>query len=156
VLVEVFGRGGERPGFRVVHYSVQTNHVHFLVEAGNRDLLSRWLGGLATRMARRLNRLWNRRGRVFADRYHDRILRTPREVRNALRYVLNNARKHGIFLRGDRPDPCSSGRWFDGWRDWLARAPGSPLALARTWLLRVGWRRHGRIGLVERPGPTEA
>lgn len=57
MLVEVFGRGGERPGFRVVHYSVQTNHMHFLVEACNRHSLSRWLGGLATRMARQLNRL---------------------------------------------------------------------------------------------------
>ena len=42
------------------------------------------------RIARVLNKLWRRRGRVFADRYHDRILKTPREVKNALVYVLAN------------------------------------------------------------------
>lgn len=95
VLVEAFREGSERAGFRLVHHAVQSNHAHLLVEARNRSSLSRGIGGLATRIARRLNRLWGRTGGIFADRYHDRILRTPREVRNALRYVLNNARKHG-------------------------------------------------------------
>jgi len=152
VLVEVFRRGSERFGFRLVHYSVQSNHAHFVVEARSRDELSCGMGGLATRIARGLNGLWGRRGRVFADRYHDQILRTPRQVRNALRYVLNKARRHKVQLAGTRPDPCSSGRWFDGWRDWLARGPGAPVARARTWLLRVGWRRHRLIGLCETPG----
>jgi len=48
------------------------------------------------RVAKGLNKLWARRGKVFADHYHDRILRTPREVRNALCYVLHNAKKHGL------------------------------------------------------------
>jgi putative transposase len=151
VLLEAFRRGSERLGFRLVQYSVQSNHVHMLVEARGRDALSRGMGGLATRMARGLNRLWSRSGKVFADRYHDQILRTPRQVRNALRYVLNNARKHGVALASDRPDPCSSGRWFDGWREGVGSAGGAPVARARTWLLNVGWRRYGRIGVAERP-----
>ena len=151
VLVEAFRRAGARSGFRIVHYSVQSNHVHFLIEAHNQDALARGMCGLATRMARRLYRLWQKAGKVFADRYHDQILRTPRQVRNALRYVLNNARKHGVTFTGSCPDPCSSGRWFDGWREFVCSASISPVTPARTWLLNVGWRRHGRIGLLESP-----
>jgi hypothetical protein len=89
---------------------------------------------------------------VLEDHYHARALKTPREVRNALVYVLQNARKHGVHLSG--PDPFSSGRSFDGWKDErldvLARIT-APLARACTWLLSIGWRRHGRIAVSERP-----
>jgi hypothetical protein len=107
--------------------------------------------GLLVRIARALNALWNRRGSVFADRFHARALRSPREVRAALVYVLHNARHHGIRLLG--MDPFSSGPWFDGWSSKLGRAIGLPsiLAQARTWLLREGWLRHGRIGFEESP-----
>ena len=89
---------------------------------------------------------------MFADRYHDRILKTPREVRNALRYVLNNARKHRSFF-GRLPDPFSSGRWFEGWKDAAGRLnPGAPVVRAGTWLLEVGWRRCRLIGVGEVPG----
>jgi hypothetical protein len=82
----------------------------------------------------------------MADRFHARLLRTPTEVRNALRYVLHNARKHGVWL-GRRPDPCSSGECFEGWEDCSPRCVRW-LAAARTWLLRVGWQRAGPIRLA--------
>jgi len=48
----------------------------------------------------------------------------------------------------------SSGEWFVGWRDVLPCGKGrSPVAAPRTWLLRVGWWRRGRIALGE--GPSE-
>jgi hypothetical protein len=72
-------------------------------------------------------------------------------VRSALVYVLQNARHHGLRLLGI--DPCSSGPWFDGWRQGIVLAIGSPGAPARTWLLREGWRRHGLIGIEECPRP---
>src|SRR6185503_2521837 len=102
------------------------------------------------RMAKAVNRALGRVGRVWADRYHARLLRTPREVRNALVYVLNNFRKH---LRGSRGlAPCSSARWFDGWRTATGRVmEASPLARASTWLARVGWRRLGLIDVDECP-----
>ena len=103
--------------------------------------------GLLVRVARALNRLWARQGSVFSDRYHARQLRTPREVRAALVYVLLNARHHGLRILGI--DPHSSGRWFEGWSRKLVVAARSPGATAQTWLLRVGWRRHGLIGLDE-------
>jgi hypothetical protein len=89
---------------------------------------------------------------VFDDRYHARILRTPREVRNGLCSVLSNGRKHGLVLDG--LDPFSSARWFDGWRDGPDPRPGEsgPIVTARTWLVRVGWRRHGRIDPKAVPG----
>jgi REP element-mobilizing transposase RayT len=150
---------GSREEFRVVHYSVQTNHLHLLVESKDERSLARGMIGLAVRIARRLNRLWRRAGQVFADRYHAILLRTPRAVRGALVYVLQNARKHGAWV-ARRPDVFSSGAWFDGWRGSSnpADSSSSLLEKARTWLLTVGWRRHGLIGVLEAPahGPSSA
>jgi REP element-mobilizing transposase RayT len=141
--------GAERFGFRLAQYSMQTNHVHLIAEAEDRSELSRGMKGLLVRVARALNRLWSRMGRVFADRYHARQLRTPREVRNALVYVLHNARHHGLRVLG--VDLYSSGRWFDGWSRKLLFASRGPAATARSWLLRIGWRIHGLIGIEEMP-----
>src|SRR6185503_2494297 len=79
-LRAAFASGCDRFGFRLVHYAVLNDHLHFLVEAADRATLSRGLQGLAVRVAKALNKLWRRKGRVFADRYHDRILRSPKEV----------------------------------------------------------------------------
>jgi len=148
-LIEVFARCREREGFRITQYSIQGNHVHLIVEAMRKEDLTRGVTGLATSMARRLNKLCNRHGRVFADRFHARVLRTPTEVRNALRYVLHNARNHGLWLWPDRPDPYSSGEYFDGWADYPARSLLPPwLATAATWLLRCGWQRAGPLQLA--------
>jgi hypothetical protein len=136
--------GAASGAFRLVHFSIQTNHLHLIVEAKDRPALSRGAQGLFVRVARALNALWGRAGSVFADRHHDRILRTPREVWDALRYVLTNAHRHGALSAG--VDPSSSGAWFDGWRG-DARGGSALWPRARTWLLAHGWRRHGRIPL---------
>jgi hypothetical protein len=147
--------GCERAGFRLVHFSVQSTHMHMLVEGDCRTSLARGVQGLAVRMARALNRFWQRIGSVFADRYHDRILRSPTEVWNALRYVLCNARKHGAWTSRSRPDPMSSAPWFDGWSDTLPKpAESAPTSRARTWLLNKGWRRIGLLSLVAAPVPS--
>ncbi|MBL8863423.1 MAG: transposase [Planctomycetes bacterium] len=140
--------GCDRFGFRLVEYSVQTNHLHLVAEAESARALARGLQGLLVRIAKRLNRAWTRRGGVFADRYHARVLRTPRAVRNALVYVLQNARKHGARFAGI--DRCSSGPWFTGWLNRVARA-GSALPRASSWLLRAGWRRAGLVATNEVP-----
>ena len=143
VLQGAFRAGKERFGFRLAQYSVQSNHLHLIVEGRDRRAISRGMQGLLIRIAKRLSKLWGRKGQVFADRYHDRILRTPREVRNAVRYVLENAKKHGVRLAG-RLDPHSSAEWFDGWRGGasLIDLSTAPVAAAHSWLLRVGWRKH--------------
>jgi REP element-mobilizing transposase RayT len=143
--------------FSVVHFSVQPDHVHLLVEAADKLTLSRGASGLAIRLARAANAVLRRRGRVWGDRYHARALSSPREVRHALVYVLTNWRKHIPAARG--LDPCASARWFDGWRNdegSLCARPARttdepPVAPARTWLGAVGWRRHGLIDIRERP-----
>lgn len=137
---------------RLVHFSVQHDHVHLVVEAADKSALSRGIGGLAVRLARALNRRMGRAGKVWKERFHSRVLATPRQVRHALAYVLGNARKHGVCLPLHGLDPCSSAAAFDGWRGpvvvsghELARAATAIATTARSWLLRVGWRRRGEL-----------
>jgi len=144
----------ERGDFRVVHYSLQSNHVHVLVEAADRVALGRGMKAVGARLARAVNRVFGRAGPVLADRYHLRVLQTPREARNALRYVLLNARHHASRRTGHaRLDPASSARWFDGWTTIVSGSKeNGPVARARTWLLAIGWKRHGLIDPADVPG----
>lgn len=132
-------------------------------EAHGKEALANGMKSIAARLARAVNRVCKRNGPVLDGRYHHRSLRTPREVHHALAYVLLNARRHltkaGRTTRAaaSRLDPASSGGWFDGWRpefdNRFPEARGDPeVARARTWLLRVGWRRHGLIDPGEAPG----
>lgn len=151
---EVLNRAS-RTDFRVVHFSVQNDHVHLLVEADDKRALSRGARGLAIRMALAVNRVLGRNGAVWDDRYHARVLKTPLEVRRALVYVVRNAHKHGVNM--GLIDPCSSAAGFDGWKKPLAIVPQlSPVvAPAQTWLLSIGWQRHGLIDPHETPaGPS--
>ncbi len=140
--------GSDRLGFRLVEYSIQPNHLHFLVEAADELALGRGMKGLLVRVAKSLNHTWGRTGRVFGDRYHARPLGTPCEVRRALVYVLHNAKKHGGRITG--VDACSSGPWFEGWRGRLPRED-RVLPPAQSWLLSTGWKKGGRIALDEAP-----
>jgi REP element-mobilizing transposase RayT len=167
-IERAFWAGCRREGFRLAHFSIQKRHLHLLVEAKDAQSLSRGMQGLAIRVARALNKHLGRRGKVFVDRYFSRILRTPSETRNCLCYVLNNARRHEVerdrcgkivARRWREPgwvDPCSSGRYFDGWSgDVRSRSPdeAAPVAPPGTWLLSVGWlrARGGRIAVDEVP-----
>ena len=156
-------KGAVRPGFRVVHYSIQDDHAHFMVEAQGKVCLANGMKSLGARFAGCVNRVFERAGRVLADRFHHAVKRTPTEVRRALAYVLLNVRKHFWQRRRREPpvvlDGASSGLWFDGWK---GRAPPAgryadatrerEVASARTWLLAKGWRRIGLIGPAEVPG----
>src|SRR5687768_327235 len=117
-------RGCERGEFRVCHYSIQRDRVHLVVEAAGKEALARGMKSVGIRLARTVNRVFGRKGPVLFGRYHLRVLRTPREVRHALAYVLLNARKHWRQRTGSNPpvvlDIASSGAWFDGWK----RPPG--------------------------------
>ena len=147
-----------RRTFRVIHFSIQPNHLHLIVEATSKTALARGMQGLASSLARRVNRKLRRRGALFADRYHGHAMAKPTEVRNAIVYVLKNYEKHPdpIPDRHTEPeggiDPCSSARWFDGWAE--STAPPDltpPVAAPHTWLLRVGWKRSGLLHRSERP-----
>ena len=163
-IEKVFHAERRKKGFRLVHYAVRGNHVHLVCEAHESKALSGGIQRLASRIARGVNRLWRREGQVFRDRFHSRVIRTPREARHLLAYVLLNAHKdyarRGLRLIGF--DSCSSGRFFDGWAVRPARSPPwreesqeEPLvAPPGSWLLSTGWRRYGLIHTDERAPRT--
>ena len=151
-LVEVIGsliRRTSLAWFRVVHFSIQSNHLHLIVEADDKAALTRGMQSLGSRIARALNRAMGIRGGVWRERYHARELTTPRVVRNTIVYVLMNARKHGEAFTG--VDPCSSAPWFDGFVGHAPLVADSPVRTARTWLAAVGWQRRGLVRLDEAP-----
>jgi REP element-mobilizing transposase RayT len=158
IVQRAIERFGNREDFRIVQYSVIGNHIHLIVEATDAEALARGMQRIEVSLARRLNRFFDRRGTFFVERYHARVLRTPRETRNALRYVLLNQRQHemrrGQELARDWIDPFSSAYWFDGWRDPIRlREPRQrellaipcPTASPTVWLLTAGWRRWGPL-----------
>ena len=149
-------KASERLGTRIVEFSVQHDHVHLVVETKDERALSRAMQGLAVRLARAINRSLGRRGRVLKERFHHRALATPRQVRNALAYVLCNARKHRVAPSiSGWLDPFSSSACFSGWVTNATREPAPRLtALPRTWLLRIGWRRSGMLHPDHTPGPV--
>ena len=128
-----FRRACSHAGFRLVHYSIQDDHAHLIVEAKGVASLGAGMKRLAGLFAFAVNRAIGRgrTGKVLADRYHHDVLTSPRRVRNALAYVLLNARRHaakrlarlrkqGKLVKPLAParvlDAASSARWFDGWR----------------------------------------
>jgi len=134
-IQRAFRYGGDRFGLRLIEFSVQSNHVHLIVEAEDKRALSRGLQGLAIRVAKGVNRASNRRGRVLADRYHARPLRTPTEVRQAIHYVLRNLQHH----TGEDPlyvDPYSSMAGFAVWHLEPDGTSEPVLVRPRSWLLR--------------------
>ena len=156
--------------FRLNHFSVQSNHVHLIAEAEDRESLWRGVQWLAARVARRVNALVDRKGSLWRDRYHRHDLASPRAVRNALVYVLMNHRRHDVRARrpgadGAPPlDPCASAPWFAGWDPragprvaqlqkqigpWGLTA--SPVLRPETWLGAHAWRRGGLVRITELP-----
>jgi REP element-mobilizing transposase RayT len=162
----------ERSEFRIVHISIERNHLHLIVEADDHVALWEGLRTFQSSAAQRLNRAISiatgtrRLGKVFDDRYHSRLITSPTQARNALAYVLNNFRRHGLD-RGLETmfwdvDYYSSGPSFDGWAElddtpFLVPTPDYPrLSVCRpkTWLLRTGWRLAGPISMRDTPGAS--
>jgi len=164
LVEEVFRAERQGKGFRLVHYAIRSNHLHLVCEADEQQALSRGVQRLASRIARGINRLLGRTGRCFRDRFHSRVIKSPREARHLLAYVLLNEHKdrakQGVRIGGI--DLCSSGAFFDGWADSYARAlprDGSaaariPVTAPKSWLLRIGWRRHGLVRTTEKAPKT--
>ena len=152
--------------FRVCHVSIQSNHLHFIIEAQHRDALAAGMQRLNILTARALNRELGRKGSLFAFRYHATQITSRKQARNSLAYVLNNWRKHREDEVSQRAreaclDPYASGLSFDGWTIDGAQAtrfgvPADftplPVEAPRTWLLREGWRSHGLVLAFEVPG----
>jgi len=153
-----------REDFRVVHVSIQRNHIHLICEADDARALTRGLQSFQSSAARRLNiayaadrNLPIRRGTVFPERYHAEVLTSRAQTRNAINYVLNNWRHHGEDRRAAPLDPYASGLFFDGWKGigpFIAPPGYDPLPVIEpsTWLLSAGWRRYGLLDPYASPG----
>ena len=131
----------QKADFRVVYFSIPGNHLHLIVEAADKRSLSRGMQGLAVRIAHSVNQALSRkRGKVFSDRYHAHVLKTPSETKRALAYLIHNYKQHmqegGRPVRDDFIDPCSSAIY-------LAGLEKNPFPRPRTWYLDVGWRKAG-------------
>ncbi len=150
----------EAANFRVVHLSIQHNHLHFLVEATNARALSTGMQSLAINLARAINAACHRTGKVFAFRYHATQVKTDRYARNVLAYVLNNWRRHREDRRAPSTillDPYSSACSFPGW---TIKCPMPtdyeplPVSRPRTDLLASAWQFYGLLLPTECPGPV--
>ncbi len=164
-----------RENFRIIHLSIQRAHIHLLVEADDKDALSRGMQGFQISAAKHLNAAISkgkpgprRRGPVFSDRYHAEIITSPRQARHTLSYIANNWRKHQEDLRAPMSswtiDWFSSAVMFPGWAEYgdepfLWRGPETydPLIVyqPRTWLLREGWKKAGTISYREIPSAKQ-
>ena len=157
----LFARASEK-GLRLLHFSVQGNHLHMIVEANEGLALARGMQRLLSRLAMTINAIAMRSGKLWRDRYHRRDLTTPQQYRNALVYVLFNIRKHAlngneVELWSEALDPSSSAAWFTGWAPnagpsppAVARAGPSIVARPHSWLARQGWERRGLLRIDER------
>jgi len=134
--------------FRVIHFSIQQDHGHFIVEGDEARRARGGVHGLAIRLALAVNRALGRRGKVVGDRYHARALTTPRQMRASMVYVLLNFRKH---LRAPAcVDPRSSGLHFSGWQHGVVTTDVAPATVVpATWMARIGWRRAGGLLRVD-------
>jgi hypothetical protein len=145
----------------IIHYSMLANHLHLIVECSDRSAFVRGMRALCIRLGKRLAAHFGVEGPILASRYHARELPTPREVWNGLRYTLLNARRHGaragLPLPIDTLDRYSTAASFDGWAspvDGPYRDVDFGTSPPRSWLLRVGWRRHGPLDPNDVPGAS--
>lgn len=67
-----------RLGLRVIHFSLQTNHCHLIVEARDNETLTRGMRSLTVTIAKNVGK-----GKIQMGRYHLHVLRTIAEARKA-------------------------------------------------------------------------
>ena len=162
VVCDAIGRANRREDFRVVHFCLLGTHVHVICEADGPEELASGMKSLNGTIAKAVNRRLARKGRVIACRFHLHVLRTKREVRNAVQYVLRNAERHGLHdawpgqvggtgtrsgLASNglpRPDPLSTAAWFPYWAEQElivapTQIPASVVRPAQCFLLKFAF-----------------
>ncbi|MGE4132722.1 MAG: hypothetical protein AB7F86_13850 [Bdellovibrionales bacterium] len=164
-VLALFRRAAARSknfGLRVIHFSIQSNHLHLIVECKNNEALKRGTRSLAASIGKGVRNLTGSRGSVFAGRFDLKVLTGPTMVRNAMAYVLQNYSKHAKLL--NHIDRYSSAPYFSAWRRLLGARAGPILEDAsrkdssqmfrcenhslpdflsppRSWLAKEGWMR---------------
>jgi REP element-mobilizing transposase RayT len=82
-------QNAQKMGLKIIHFSLQSNHIHLITEAENNEILTKGMRALTITFAKGLNK-----GRVQLERYHLHVLKSLREIKNAVQYVLFNEQKH--------------------------------------------------------------
>jgi REP element-mobilizing transposase RayT len=94
--------GAARAGSRVIHaqnwsgdarllaWVLMPDHVHVLLQLGDRDPLPQTMARLKSHMARTVNSALGRTGSLWQCGFHDRALRRDENVRAAARYLVAN------------------------------------------------------------------
>jgi REP element-mobilizing transposase RayT len=148
-------------GINIVHFSVQSNHIHLIIESKSRLALSRGMKSLTIRLAKGINNVHGTFGKLFKDRYYLHVLKTPTEVKEALVYVFKNTAKaiksknlfdpfssilifkdKNTLLKGELiDDSIISQEKLEWFRGELIRILGPPI----SFLLSEGWKRSKRL-----------
>lgn len=119
VIRDALNAAAARFRMTISEFSVQSNHLHLVIEAIEQRHMSRGMQGLGVRLARGLNRVFSRSGKLLLDRFHAHVLRNRIEALNAVRYVRTNHLHHrGVTERTVRTAAASM----------FPRPHGDPLA----------------------------
>lgn len=142
-------------GLRVLHYSIEGNHVHLLVECADNKALASGMNSFGTSFAKAVRKERGGKGKVFAGRYHLGVQKNPAQMKNTLAYVLLNQAKHENLIPYN--DRFSSSQHFNEWKALLGRNIGpiledwrpnknplpDHLSTPKSWLASKGWKIKG-------------
>ena len=81
-------------GLKIIHYTLEFDHIHLLVEADNKAIVGTGMQSFGISLSKGINKIKGLSGQVFKTRYHFRKLKTPTEVKNVIHYILGNSIKH--------------------------------------------------------------
>ena len=144
-------RGRRSTGFRVIHFSIQQDHGHFIVEGDEARRARGGMHGLAIRLALAVNRALGRKGQVVGDRYHARPLTTPRQMRTAWSTCCSTSASTSARPRASTR--AARGRTFRGGsaRPRSQTRPRRRRRRSRGWRASAGDARAGRCGSRNTP-----
>ena len=140
-------RKAKAKGLAVTQFSIESNHIHMLIEVKSNDTLKRGLLSLQGCVTWGLRRVFKYFGEVFVDRFHLHAIKSPREMKHALGYVIFNHAKHcGIaWFRDVYSSGFAQHEFAANVRQ--TRAPKwqseieSVMSQATSWLQQTGWKR---------------
>lgn len=84
---------------KMLAWVLMPDHVHWLLQLGERDELSVVVSRLKSASARHANRALGRTGAVWAKAFHDHALRSEDDLQDVARYVVANPLRAGLVTQ---------------------------------------------------------
>jgi REP element-mobilizing transposase RayT len=81
-------------GLYIIYFALQSNHIHFIAETKDNQTLTKGMRSLTICFAKRIQQLKKVNEPIQIERYHLHVLKNPKEVENALNYVIYNEVHH--------------------------------------------------------------